>query len=213
LVTADEVPDPQQLELWLEVNGHTYQRGSTANMIFSVAFLVSYVSRFMSLQPGDIISTGTPPGIAWARSRDVSPTRPQDRLGIAGLGEQNQLVGERRLKRVGNLCYSTSTLYTVAVRVPSVLFVLMFPSCSRHCTRPVDPSQRQTLKGLSIEELSKIDVTSVSKHAEIISEAAAAVSVITSEDLRRAGVTELPEAMRLATGMMVARFNGETWGC
>src|SRR4026208_2388895 len=54
LVTADEVPDPQQLELWLEVNGHTYQRGSTENMIFSVAFLVSYVSRFMSLQPGDI---------------------------------------------------------------------------------------------------------------------------------------------------------------
>jgi len=101
----------------------------------------------------------------------------------------------------------------VAVRVPSVLFVLtvslLFAGIA---SGQSTPSQPQTLKGLSIEELSKIDVTSVSKHAEIISEAAAAVSVITSEDLRRAGVTELPEAMRLATGMIVARFNGETWG-
>jgi 2-keto-4-pentenoate hydratase/2-oxohepta-3-ene-1,7-dioic acid hydratase in catechol pathway len=93
LVTADEVPDPQQLELWLEVNGHTYQRGSTANMIFSVAFLVSYVSRFMSLQSGDIISTGTPPGIGMGQKPPMylQPGH-RIRLGIAGLGEQNQLV-------------------------------------------------------------------------------------------------------------------------
>jgi iron complex outermembrane recepter protein len=77
---------------------------------------------------------------------------------------------------------------------------------------PGQPDATQTLKGLSIEALSKIDVTSVSKHAESISEAAAAISVITADELRRAGVTELPEAMRLATGMSVARFNSETWG-
>ena len=74
------------------------------------------------------------------------------------------------------------------------------------------PAGEQTLKTLSIEDLSKIDVTSVSKHAETIFDAAAAISVITAEDLRRSGVTELPEAMRLAVGMSVARFNGETWG-
>ena len=62
LVTTDEVPDPQNLDLWLEVDGRTYQRGTTRHMIFAVARLVSYISRFMSLQPGDIISTGTPPG-------------------------------------------------------------------------------------------------------------------------------------------------------
>ena len=74
------------------------------------------------------------------------------------------------------------------------------------------PDDAQNLKGLSIEDLSKLDVTSVSKHAETISESAAAISVITGEDLRRAGVTELAEALRLADGMAVARFNGETWG-
>jgi len=63
LVTADEIPDPQALRLWLEVDGHRYQDGSTATMVFGVAYLVSYLSRFMSLQPGDIISTGTPPGV------------------------------------------------------------------------------------------------------------------------------------------------------
>jgi 2,4-diketo-3-deoxy-L-fuconate hydrolase len=93
LVTADEVPDPQQLELWLEVDGHPYQRGSTSKMIFSVAFLVSYVSRFMSLQPGDIISTGTPPGIGMGQKPPVYLQAGQRiRLGINGLGEQNQLV-------------------------------------------------------------------------------------------------------------------------
>ncbi len=61
LVTADEVPDPQALDMWLEVDGHRFQNGNTRTMVFGVAHLVSYVSRFMSLQPGDIISTGTPP--------------------------------------------------------------------------------------------------------------------------------------------------------
>jgi iron complex outermembrane recepter protein len=104
----------------------------------------------------------------------------------------------------------------LAVRVPSASCVLAFfffwaGVASGQSSSPSEPSG-QTFKGLSIEELSKIDVTSVSKHAEIISEAAAAISVVTADDLRRAGVTELPEAMRLAAGMIVARFNGETWG-
>jgi 2-keto-4-pentenoate hydratase/2-oxohepta-3-ene-1,7-dioic acid hydratase in catechol pathway len=63
LVTTDEIPDPQNLRLWLEVDGHRCQDGSTQTMIFGVSFLVSYLSRFMSLQPGDVISTGTPPGV------------------------------------------------------------------------------------------------------------------------------------------------------
>jgi 2-keto-4-pentenoate hydratase/2-oxohepta-3-ene-1,7-dioic acid hydratase in catechol pathway len=93
LVTADEVPDPQNLELWLEVDGRTYQRSTTRHMIFSVAYLVSYISRFMSLHPGDIISTGTPPGIGMGQKPPVY-LRPGNRvrLGVAGLGEQTQLV-------------------------------------------------------------------------------------------------------------------------
>jgi len=63
MVTADEVPDPQDLHLWLEIDRHRYQNSTTATMVFGVAYLVCYVSRFMSLHPGDIISTGTPPGI------------------------------------------------------------------------------------------------------------------------------------------------------
>jgi 2,4-diketo-3-deoxy-L-fuconate hydrolase len=63
LVTADEVPDPQALDMWLDVNGHRYQNGSTRTMIFNVVQLVSYVSRFMTLYPGDLITTGTPPGV------------------------------------------------------------------------------------------------------------------------------------------------------
>lgn len=93
LVTRDEVPDPQQLDIWLEVDGHRHQDGSTATMIFGVDALVAYVSRFMSLQPGDVISTGTPPGVGlgydppiWLRPGNVM------RLGIAGLGEQRQRV-------------------------------------------------------------------------------------------------------------------------
>jgi 2-keto-4-pentenoate hydratase/2-oxohepta-3-ene-1,7-dioic acid hydratase in catechol pathway len=94
LVTSEEVPDPQNLELWLEVDGRTYQRSTTKHMIFSVASLVSYISRFMSLQAGDIISTGTPPGIGMGQKPEPVYLRPGNRvrLGIEGLGEQNQLV-------------------------------------------------------------------------------------------------------------------------
>jgi 2-keto-4-pentenoate hydratase/2-oxohepta-3-ene-1,7-dioic acid hydratase in catechol pathway len=93
LVTADEVPDPQNLGLWLEVDGRQYQRSSTQKMVFGVAYLVSYISRFMSLQPGDIISTGTPPGIGMGQSPPVF-LRPGNRvrLGVDGLGQQAQLV-------------------------------------------------------------------------------------------------------------------------
>ena len=66
LVTRDEVEDPQNLKMWLEVNGHRYQDGSSATMVYGVRYLVSYLSRFMSLQPGDIVSTGTPPGVVAA---------------------------------------------------------------------------------------------------------------------------------------------------
>lgn len=93
LVTADEIPDPQNLHLWLEVDGHRYQDGSTATMVFTVAHLVSYVSRFMSLQPGDIISTGTPPGVGLGQKPPVY-LRPGNviSLGIDGLGRQQQKV-------------------------------------------------------------------------------------------------------------------------
>ena len=93
LVTPDEVPDPQNLEMWLEVDGHRYQSGSTKTMVFGVAHLISYVSRFMSLQSGDIISTGTPPGVGLGQKPPVY-LRPGNRiqLGIAGLGQQNQEV-------------------------------------------------------------------------------------------------------------------------
>ncbi|MFN6996886.1 MAG: fumarylacetoacetate hydrolase family protein [Aquincola tertiaricarbonis] len=93
LVTADEVPDPQQLGLWLEVNGQRVQNGSTRTMVFDVATLVSYVSRFMTLQPGDLISTGTPPGVGMGR-KPPTYLKPGDemRLGIEGLGEQRQKV-------------------------------------------------------------------------------------------------------------------------
>ena len=71
LVTADEVPDPQNLDMWLDVDGRRYQQGSTRTMIFGVAYLVSYLSRFMSLQPGDIISTGTPPGVGMGQKPPI----------------------------------------------------------------------------------------------------------------------------------------------
>lgn len=94
LVTADEVPDPQQLSLWLEVNGRRVQDGSTSTMVFGVAQLVSYISRFMTLYPGDIISTGTPPGVGMGQKPAAVYLQPGDtmRLGIAGLGEQSQTV-------------------------------------------------------------------------------------------------------------------------
>jgi 2-keto-4-pentenoate hydratase/2-oxohepta-3-ene-1,7-dioic acid hydratase in catechol pathway len=94
LVTRDEVPDPQNLPMWLEVDGRRYQDGTTSTMIFGVAFLVSFLSRFMSLQPGDIITTGTPPGVGMGQKPNPIYLRAGQRmvLGIAGLGEQHQRV-------------------------------------------------------------------------------------------------------------------------
>ncbi len=93
LVTADEVDDPQNLDLWLDVDGRRYQQGNTRTMVFGVAHLVSYISRFMSLQPGDIISTGTPPGVGLGLKPPVYLRAGQEvRLGIGGLGEQRQTV-------------------------------------------------------------------------------------------------------------------------
>lgn len=92
LVTSDEVADPQNLGLWLEVNGKRVQDGNTKTMVFGVASLVSYISRFMTLYPGDIISTGTPPGVGMGQKPAAVYLKPGDtmRLGITGLGEQNQ---------------------------------------------------------------------------------------------------------------------------
>jgi 2-keto-4-pentenoate hydratase/2-oxohepta-3-ene-1,7-dioic acid hydratase in catechol pathway len=93
LVTRDEVADPTNLDLWLEVNGHRYQNGNTQTMVYTPAFIVSYLSEFMSLHPGDIISTGTPPGVGlgqhpptYLKLGDVMS------LGIGGLGQQKQTV-------------------------------------------------------------------------------------------------------------------------
>jgi 2-keto-4-pentenoate hydratase/2-oxohepta-3-ene-1,7-dioic acid hydratase in catechol pathway len=93
LVTPDEVPDPQNLDLWLDVDGQRRQSGNTRTMIFGVASLISYVSRFMSLRTGDIISTGTPPGVGFGRKPPLY-LRPGNRLQlrISGLGQQNQMV-------------------------------------------------------------------------------------------------------------------------
>ncbi len=93
LVTRDEIADPQDLPMYLEVNGHRYQDGSTNTMHFGVATVVSHLSQFMSLQPGDVISTGTPPGVGMGQSPQTY-LKPGDRieLGIAGLGVQKQSV-------------------------------------------------------------------------------------------------------------------------
>src|SRR5271165_609277 len=93
LVTSDEVPDPQALDMWLEVDGHRYQNGNTRTMVFGVAYLVSYLSRFMSFQPGDIISTGTPPGVGLGQKPPVY-LRPGNTmtLSVEGLGQQTQRV-------------------------------------------------------------------------------------------------------------------------
>jgi 2,4-diketo-3-deoxy-L-fuconate hydrolase len=97
LVTPDEVADPQNLHLWLEVDGHRYQDGSTKTMVYGVAHLVSYLSRFMSLQPGDIISTGTPPGVGLGQKPPVYLQAGQTmKLGIDGLGEQQQTTVDYR---------------------------------------------------------------------------------------------------------------------
>jgi len=91
LVTADEVPDPQSLDLWLEVDGRRFQNGNTRTMVFPVARLVSHLSQFMSLQPGDLISTGTPPGVGLGQKPPLYLVPGQTmRLGIRGLGEQRQ---------------------------------------------------------------------------------------------------------------------------
>jgi len=94
LVTADEVADPQALGMWLDVNGQRRQTGSTSTMIFGVAELVAYCSRFMTLYPGDLISTGTPPGVAIGMKPTPVFLKAGDemRLGIDGLGEQRQKV-------------------------------------------------------------------------------------------------------------------------
>jgi len=93
LVTRDEVPDPQALGLWLDVNGERAQRGNTATMVFGVAHLVSYVSRFMTLHPGDLICTGTPPGVGMgAKPPRYLKAGDTMRLGIDGLGVQTQTV-------------------------------------------------------------------------------------------------------------------------
>jgi 2-keto-4-pentenoate hydratase/2-oxohepta-3-ene-1,7-dioic acid hydratase in catechol pathway len=94
LVTSDEVPDPQDLSLWLDLNGRRMQTGHTRTMVFGVAQLVSYISRFMTLYPGDLISTGTPPGVGMGIKPAPVFLRPGDQLhlGIAGLGEQTLQV-------------------------------------------------------------------------------------------------------------------------
>ena len=91
LVTTDEIPNPQNLKMWLEVNGKKMQDGSTNTMVYGVNFLISYLSQFMSLQPGDIISTGTPPGVGMGMNPQVF-LKAGDvmKLGIEGLGEQTQ---------------------------------------------------------------------------------------------------------------------------
>ena len=93
LVTRDEVADPQNLSMWLTVNGKTMQDGSTKTMVYGVAHVVSYLSQFMSLQPGDVISTGTPPGVGMGQNPQQF-LRPGDvvELGVSGLGQQRQNV-------------------------------------------------------------------------------------------------------------------------
>ena len=93
LVTRDEIKDPQDMTMWLTVNGKTMQNGSTKTMVYGVAHIVSYLSQFMSLQPGDVISTGTPPGVGMGKNPQQY-LRPGDvvELGITGLGQQRQDV-------------------------------------------------------------------------------------------------------------------------
>jgi 2,4-didehydro-3-deoxy-L-rhamnonate hydrolase len=94
LVTKDEIPDPEDLEMWLEVNGERMQSGNTRTMIFGVKKLVSYCSHYMTLLPGDVIATGTPPGVGMGKKPHPVWLKPGDsvRLGIRGLGEQRQSV-------------------------------------------------------------------------------------------------------------------------
>ena len=94
IVTTDEVPDPQALSMWLDVNGQRMQTGNTKTMVFGVAHLVSYISRFMTLLPGDLITTGTPPGVGMGKKPQPIWLKPGDEMHvhIQGLGEQRQRV-------------------------------------------------------------------------------------------------------------------------
>ena len=94
LVTTDEISDPQNLGLWLEVDGHRYQDGTTNTMVYGVAYLVAYLSQFFTLRPGDVISTGTPPGVGMGVKPNPVYLRPgqEVRLGVDGLGEQLQIT-------------------------------------------------------------------------------------------------------------------------
>jgi 2-keto-4-pentenoate hydratase/2-oxohepta-3-ene-1,7-dioic acid hydratase in catechol pathway len=94
LVTTDEISDPQNLRLWLEVDGHRYQDGTTSTMVYGVAHLVAYLSQFFTLQPGDVISTGTPPGVGMGVKPNPVYLQPgqEVRLGVDGLGEQRQIT-------------------------------------------------------------------------------------------------------------------------
>ncbi|MBN9046793.1 MAG: fumarylacetoacetate hydrolase family protein [Rhizobiales bacterium] len=97
LVTKDEVPDPQALDMWLDVNGRRMQNGNTRTMVFDVKTIVSYVSRFMTLMPGDVIATGTPPGVGMGIKPEPVYLKIGDvvELGIAGLGRQRQTIVSR----------------------------------------------------------------------------------------------------------------------
>ena len=92
-MTRDEITDPQNLNIWLEVNGKRVQNGNTRTMVFGISHLVSYVSQYMTLLPGDVIATGTPPGVGMGMKPETY-LKPGDvmRLGIEGLGEQKQNV-------------------------------------------------------------------------------------------------------------------------
>ena len=94
LVTTDEISDPQNLGLWLEVDGHRYQDGTTSTMVYGVAHLVAYLSQFFTLEPGDVISTGTPPGVGMGVKPNPVYLRPgqEVRLGVDGLSEQRQIT-------------------------------------------------------------------------------------------------------------------------
>ena len=93
-MTRDEVPDPQALDMWLDVNGKRMQTGNTATMIFTVAQIISHLSELFTLHPGDVISTGTPPGVGMGMKPDPVYLAPGDvmELGIEGLGQQRQDV-------------------------------------------------------------------------------------------------------------------------
>ena len=101
LVTSDEIKDPQNLDMWLDVNGERRQTGNTRTMIFGVAELVADVSKYMTLLPGDVITTGTPPGVAMGMKPEPKWLKPGDivTLGIKGLGEQRQKVVPFKVRR------------------------------------------------------------------------------------------------------------------